>query len=113
MATMTMDQKRKALAEGIQVAMALGENDAEMRKLLAKVTKLSHEFRDGGHLFVGSGVDAGRAGHEQRESKTGNLYCKCPNFAFKQRPGKADSFCKHLVYAVALELDIPKTEDLK
>ena len=111
-ATMTMAEKRQALSDGIQVAMALGENDSEARKLLAKVMKLSHEFRDG-HLFVGSGVDAGKAGHEQRESKTGNLYCKCPNFAFKQRPGKADSYCKHLVYAIALELDIPKTEDLK
>ncbi len=113
MTTMSMAEKRQALTEGIQVMMSLGENQAEMRKLLDKVVKLSHRLDADGHLFVGSGVDQGKKGHELRESKTGNHYCKCPNFAFKQRPGKADSLCKHLVYALALELEIPKTEDLK
>jgi hypothetical protein len=109
---MTTTEKMKQLDEGIRVMMCLTESDAELRKLLTKVKKLSHAFDADGHLFVGSGVDAGKKGHELRQSKTGNDYCKCPNFAFKQRPGKADSLCKHLVYAYALELEIPRTEDL-
>lgn len=109
---LTGTEKMVALEEGIKVMMCLSENDGELRKLLTKVKKLSHRTDDDGKLFVGSGVEDGKKGHELRQSKTGNDYCKCPNFAFKQRPGKADSLCKHLIYAYALELEIPKTEDL-
>lgn len=109
---LTGEAKMRQLEEGIEVMMSLSESKAELRKLLTKVKKLSHRFDDEGKLFVGSGVEDGKKGHELRRSKTGNDYCKCPNFAFKQRPGKADSLCKHLIYAYALELEIPKTEDL-
>lgn len=112
MSTLTGAAKIQALEEGIKVMMCVTENDGELRKLLTKVKKLSHRYDDEGRLFVGSGVEDGKKGHELRQSKTDNDYCKCPNFAYKQRPGKEDSLCKHLIYAYALDLTIPRTDEL-
>jgi len=106
--TMTRAERNARLEEGLCVAMALSDDKADMRALLDKVRDLSHEYRDG-RLFVGSGA---RPKWELRESKNATHYCKCPDFAFKQRPGRAGSYCKHLYFALALGLDIPKTEDL-
>ena len=106
-----MTEKRERLLQGLRVSLMLGDDDPEQRALLDKIAALSHVVREG-HLFVGSGIAQGKKGHELRTSRNGTVYCKCPNFAFEQRPGKAGSFCKHLVYALALGLEIPKTEDL-
>lgn len=106
--TVTRAERDARLEAGLRVALALADDGAEMRAMLRKVRDLSHEYRDG-RLFVGSGT---RPKWELRESKHGTYYCKCPDFAFKQRPGRAGSYCKHLVFALTLELAIPRTEDL-
>ena len=105
-------EKRERLLQGLRLSLMLADDDPEMRSLIDKVAALSHEARDG-RLFIGSGVAQGKKGWEARRSKNDTTYCKCPNFAFEQRPGKAGSLCKHLMYALALGLDIPKTEDIQ
>ncbi len=113
---MSKSEKRALLLDGLKVSMLLADDDPEMKKLLAKCVKLDHEYRedsDGNRrLFVGSSPDRSKW-WELRTSKNDTLYCKCPNFAHHCRPGKDDTYCKHLVYAVALDLEIPRTEDMR
>lgn len=113
--TMTREEKMRRLEDGLRVAMALsdgGDGDADMRKLLRKLRDLDHEFRvdDKGNrrLYVGSSADRSKW-HEVRESKSGSVYCKCPNHAFKR--ARNGDVCKHVVYAQALGLDVPRTAD--
>jgi hypothetical protein len=103
------DEKRKLMERNFRVLFMLGDNDPEMKKLIEKVLPLQHEFRDG-RLYVGSEYPPK---HEVRRSKTGNVYCKCPAFAFRERPGRGSGQCKHSLYAQACDIEIPTTEDKK
>jgi hypothetical protein len=108
MGAVTLDERREQMRRNLKIAFMMGDNDPEIKNLLDKVLPLRHEFREG-KLYVGSALPAK---WELRESKTGTKYCKCPAFAFRSRPGRGDGLCKHLIYALASGLDIPKTEDL-
>jgi hypothetical protein len=100
-------EKRAFLERNLRITLMMGDNDPEVKKLTDKILDLKHEFRDG-HLFVGSEIPAK---WEVRKSKTGTVYCKCPAFAFRQRPGRGDGLCKHILYAMASDTEIPATED--
>lgn len=112
---MSREEKRALLIDGLKVSLMLADNDAEMRKLLPKLVKLSHEYRtdENGNrrLYIGSSPNRSKW-HEARTSKNETLWCRCPNFAHVCRPGKEDTLCKHLMYATALDLDVPRTEDM-
>lgn len=108
MPPITLDDRRKQMERNLKIALMMGDADPEIKKLIDKVLPLRHEYREG-KLFVGS---ENPAKWELRESKTGTKYCKCPAFSFRERPGKGDGLCKHLLYALASGLDIPKTEDV-
>lgn len=103
-----MTMSREDMMNSLKVALMMADDDPEICKLLDKVASLKHEYRDG-HLLVGSGAPR----WEVRRAKSGNVYCKCPAYAFKDRAGKGSGLCKHMVYALALGLEIPSTEDLK
>lgn len=111
--TMTREEKRAKLTDGLRVAMVLAdESESDMRKLLSKLMDLDHEYRvdDKGNqrLYVGSSADRTKW-WESRESKAGTVYCKCPNHAYQR--AKADDVCKHVIYALALTLEVPRTAD--
>lgn len=111
--TMTREEKRALLQDGLQVAMALSDDsDADMRKLLNKLLQLDHEYRvdDKGNrrLYVGSSADRSKW-WESRRSKSDTVYCKCPNHAFKR--ARSGDVCKHVVYVETLGLDVPCTTD--
>ena len=111
--TTTREEKRQRLTEGLQVAMVLADDtDADMRKLLSKLLHLDHESRadeqGNQRLYIGTSADHSKW-WEVRESKAGTTYCKCPNHAFKR--AKNDDVCKHVVYALALGLEVPRTAD--
>jgi len=106
--SITLSERREQMRRNLKIALMMGEDDPEMKKLIDKVMPLRHEYRDD-KLFVGSETPAK---WELRESKTGTKYCKCPAYAFRQRPGRGDGLCKHLIYALAMGLEIPKTEDV-
>jgi hypothetical protein len=97
---MSREEKRALLIDGLKVSLMLADNDAEMRKLYGNR-----------RLYVGSSPNRSKW-HEARTSKNETLWCRCPNFAHVCRPGKEDTLCKHLMYATALDLDVPRTEDM-
>lgn len=111
--TMTQEEKMRLLEDGLRVAMVLSDDaESDMRKLLHKLRNLDHEFRvdekSNRRLYVGSSADRSKW-HEARESKSGSVYCKCPNHAFKR--ARNGDVCKHVVYVQALGLDVPRTAD--
>jgi hypothetical protein len=110
---MTQEEKRQRLTDGLQVAMALADDtDSDMRKLLSKLLHFNHEYRadaaENQRLYIGTSADREKW-WEVRESKAGTTYCKCPNHAFKR--SRNDDVCKHVVYALALTLEVPRTAD--
>ena len=104
---MTPAERRKFLERNLRIALMMSENDPEAKKLVDKILPLQHEIRDG-HMFVGSEYPPK---WEVRKSKSGSHYCKCPAFSFRERPGRGDGMCKHLLYALASDLEIPATEE--
>lgn len=111
--TMTQEEKRAKLRDGLQVAMVLSDDsDADMRKLLNKLLTLNHEYRaderGNQRLYVGASEEREKW-WEVRESKAGTTYCKCPNHAYQR--AKDDDVCKHVIYVLALGLDVPRTAD--
>ena len=106
----------KAVFEkNIRIALLFGNDDpefrAEVEKLIKKVSNLNHQYRDS-KLYVGSHKDPLKW-HEVRQSVNNTVYCKCPTYGFRRRPGKGDGLCKHLIYSIGHEIEIPKTADLK
>lgn len=108
MTTMTRserEERRAKVREALQVMLMMSDGDPEIEKFADKICELRHEYRDG-HLFVGKDSPPK---HEIRRSKTGNVYCKCPDFAFRQRSGKGSGVCKHVAYALCMDLEVPTT----
>ena len=102
----TMTERREQMSRNLRIGLMMGDDDPELKQLMNKVLPLMHEYREG-KLYVGSEKPAK---HEVRESKQGTKYCKCPAYQFRERPGKGDGLCKHLIYCLAMDLDIPVTE---
>jgi len=98
----------------IKIALLFGNDDPDFRteveKLISRVGKLNHEYRDG-KLYVGSHANPLKW-HEIRQSVNNTVYCKCPTYGFRRRPGKGDGLCKHVIYSIGHEIEIPKTADL-
>lgn len=100
------EEKRSKVRQALKVMLMMTDDDPEIHKFADKVCELRHEYRDG-HLFVGKDTPPK---HEIRRSKAGNVYCKCPDFAFRQREGKLGTgVCKHVAFALCMELEIPTT----
>jgi hypothetical protein len=99
----------------IKIALLFGNEDpdfrAEVEKLIKRVRNLNHEYRDG-RLYVGSSANSLKW-HEVRQSVNDTVYCKRPTYGFRRRPGKGDGLCKHIIYVIGHELEIPNTADLK
>jgi len=101
------DARRAKVREALKAMMVFSDDDPEVAKFSEKVAELRHEYREG-RLFVGKDSPPK---HEIRRSKTGNVYCRCPDFAFRQREGRAGGtgVCKHVAFALCMDLEIPAT----
>lgn len=102
-----VDPMKEKIRRNLKTMLLMGDDDSDMKAFADKVCKLQHQFRDG-KLYVGTDFPPK---HEVRKSaKTGDPWCRCPDFAFRSRKG--GGLCKHLVYAQAAELEIPTTGDV-
>lgn len=106
---MSVASAKELMLRGLKTALMLEDHDPELEKLLKKISVLQHEYRDG-HLYVGSEYPPK---WEIRRSVNDTVYCKCPAFGFFDRPGKGTGLCKHCLYALSMDLQIPETKDLK
>jgi len=100
-------ERKRKVKEALKVMLMMADDDPEMHKFADRVSVLVHEYRDG-KLYVGKEFPPK---YEVRRAKSGNLWCRCPDFAFRQREGLegATGLCKHLAYAACMDLEIPTT----
>jgi hypothetical protein len=94
---------KATMRRNIAVMLMMAGNDPEVEDLIRKLAKLCFEYRDG-RLYVGSEYPPK---WEVRKSKTGGLWCKCPNSAFQAR--KNGGLCKHAMFATVAEIEVPAT----
>jgi len=99
-------ERKKKVKEALKVMLMMADDDPEMHKFADRVAVLVHEHKDG-KLYVGRKKPT----YEIRRAKSGNLWCRCPDFAFRQREGKegGTGVCKHIAYALCMDLEIPTT----
>jgi len=100
-------ERKKKVKEALRVMLMMADDDPEMHKFADRVSVLMHQYEDG-KLYVGRNE---KRTYEVRRAKSGNLWCRCPDFAFRQREGKegGTGVCKHIAYALCMDLEIPTT----
>lgn len=102
--TQTKRIDREAMRRNIAVMLMMAGNDPEVEALIRKLSKLCFEYREG-KLYVGSEYPP--KWEIRRSAKTGAVWCRCPDAAFRAR--KDNGLCKHAMFAAVADIEVPTT----